>query len=224
VGRLVVLEGIDGAGKGTQTARLVERLRATGRAVATLGFPRYAATLFGQAIGRFLDGRFGALDAVHPLLASVLYAGDRFESRDLLRDLLARHDVVVLDRYVASNLAHQGAKVAEPERAALLEWITRIEYDVFALPAPDLVLLLDLPARAAQQLVARKAARDYTTRQADLHEADADYLERVRDAYRSLAAGAPQWRTVPCLRDGVLRAPDDIAAEIATLVEEFLGE
>lgn len=222
MGRLVVLEGIDGAGKGTQTARLVARLRETGRTVATLGFPRYADTRFGRAIGQFLDGRFGSLDAVHPLLASVLYAGDRFESRDLLRGLLDRHDVVVLDRYVASNLAHQGAKVAEPERAALLDWISRIEFEVYALPVPDLVLLLDLPARAAQQLVARKAARDYTTRAADLHEADADYLERVRTVYRALADAAPSWRIVTCVGDDGIRPPDDIAAEIGTLVEEFL--
>src|SRR5436309_12852628 len=102
---LIAIEGIDGSGKGTQARRLIERLAASGRRAALLSFPRYGETLFGRAIGEFLNGRFGTLDQVHPFLASLLYAGDRFESRRLLAELLATHDVVVLDRYVASHLA-----------------------------------------------------------------------------------------------------------------------
>ncbi|MFM7836280.1 MAG: thymidylate kinase, partial [Planctomycetaceae bacterium] len=104
--RLIAIEGIDGAGKGTQASRLKESLAARGLRAAVLQFPRYSATSFGAAIGDFLNGRFGTLAEVHPQLAAVLYAGDRFESRGLLLELMEQHDVVVLDRFVGSNLAH----------------------------------------------------------------------------------------------------------------------
>ncbi len=98
-------------GKGTQAGRLVSSLRDSGLNVDTLQFPRYSATTFGSAIGDFLNGRFGALHEVHPQLAAVLYAGDRFESRTLLLQMMEANDVVVLDRFVGSNLAHQSAKL-----------------------------------------------------------------------------------------------------------------
>ena len=84
MGVLIAIEGIDGAGKGTQAAQLISGLRERGLSANSLQFPRYSATTFGRSIGDYLNGRFGALDQVHPQLASVLYAGDRFESRGLL--------------------------------------------------------------------------------------------------------------------------------------------
>ena len=127
--RLIAIEGIDGAGKGTQASRLVSSLRELGLTVASLQFPRYAATTFGLAIGDFLNGRFGALNEVHPQLAAVLYAGDRFESRSLLINMMDSNDVVVLDRFVGSNLAHQSAKLEGDARTALIAWIEKIEYE-----------------------------------------------------------------------------------------------
>lgn len=220
---LVAIEGIDGAGKGTQARRLVERLEAAGRRVQLLSFPRYGETLFGRAVGDFLNGRFGKLDEVNPFLVSLLYAGDRFESRDLLAQALASNDCVVLDRYVASNSAHQGSKVSGDERAQLLDWIEQIEFGVYALPCPDLTILLDLPAADAQGLIAQKQARTYTDKKADLHEADAAYLERVRDVYLELAKGSG-WHRVDVVRNGALRSVDEIGEEILAHVERRLGE
>ena len=125
---LIAIEGIDGSGKGTQASRLTVALQARGLRTAMLQFPRYAATNFGTAIGDFLNGRFGSLDQVHPQLAAVLYAGDRFESKQLLLSLISENDVVVLDRYVGSNLAHQAAKLDGDERKRLTQWIEQIEY------------------------------------------------------------------------------------------------
>jgi dTMP kinase len=217
---LIAIEGIDGAGKGTQSALLCQSLRERGRRTALLRFPRYQETRFGAAVGEFLNGRFGALDEVHPQLAALLFAGDRFESREVILEAAARNDVVVFDRYVASNVAHQAAKLDASERARLMQWIESIEYDVYRLPRSDVTVLLDLPATAAQELIARKRKSDrpYTDKAADLHEVDCGYLERVRDVYQTLARHDSQWETIDCLADGALRPVESIAEELQSIV------
>lgn len=219
---LIVIEGIDGSGKGTQAQQLTERLTATGRRVRLLSFPRYRETLFGHAIGDFLNGRFGQLDEVHPFLASVLYAADRFESKQVLADALQQSDVVVCDRYVPSNLAHQGAKLDGAERDELLRTIERIEFEVFALPRPSLVVLLDMPVEIAQRNIAAKKPRNYTDKAADLQEADAVYLQRVRDVYLQLAAIAPHWQRVESVRSGEQRSITEIGDDVLSRVLAIL--
>ncbi len=211
---LIAIEGIDGSGKGTQAARLADAFRANGLRAALLGFPRYEATFFGRAVGEFLNGRFGTLTEANPYLVALLFAGDRFESRELLARELAQNDVVVLDRYVASNIAHQGAKLPEERRGELTEFVERLEYTVYGLPRADLTLLLDLPVAIAQTLVGRKHARAYTEKSHDLQEADADYLERVRQVYRTLAAARTDWEIVACLAGDALRPVEEIASEL----------
>jgi dTMP kinase len=212
---LIAIEGIDGAGKGTQAARLVASLQARGRTAALFGFPRYGDTFFGARVGEFLNGRFGALDAVHPLLAACLFAGDRWESRGRLEELRSGHDFVVLDRYVASNIAHQAAKCAGDERARLANLISHLEFDVYGLPRADRVVLLDLPAEQGRELIARKVRRDYTERAADLQEADLAYQSRVRELYLQLSRNDPAWRVVPVTdRGGSIRTIDDISADV----------
>ena len=221
---LIAIEGIDGAGKGTQTNRLVASLRELGLVVDSLQFPRYGTTTFGSAIGDFLNGRFGALNEVHPQLAAVLYAGDRYESRSLLLEMMDNNDVVVLDRFVGSNLAHQSAKLDGDARTELIKWIEKIEFEVFALPRPQLTILIDMSSQMSRELVARKAARDYTTQEADLQESDLPYLEKVRRCYLALAHSRLDWRTVHGLNDGgSLRTIDDIAAEILTIAQQSVG-
>ncbi|MFM8477820.1 MAG: thymidylate kinase [Planctomycetaceae bacterium] len=219
MGVLIAIEGIDGAGKGTQSAKLVQALRERGLRSDSLQFPRYAATTFGRSIADFLNGRFGALDQVHPQLASVLYAGDRFESRELLLQLLDANDVLVLDRYVGSNLAHQAAKLSGTERTELMEWIELVEYGVFRLPRPQLTIVIDMSSQMSRELVSRKGTRDYTQQQADLHESDLPYLEKVRRCYLALSHSRLDWRTVHGLADdGRLRTVDEVAADILSQV------
>jgi dTMP kinase len=219
---LIAIEGIDGSGKGTQAQRLVKRLQEAGLNSELLSFPRYDKTFFGGAVGSFLNGKFGSLDQVHPFLVSLLFAGDRFESRPLLNAALARCDVVVLDRYVASNIAHQAAKLTGAEREALCRSIEHVEYDLFEMPRPDRVLLLDLSVPVAQTLVAKKGARNYTERAADIQEADANYLGRVREMYRELAAREPNWSVIGCEGTEGLRTLDEIADEIWRIVKPLV--
>lgn len=222
MGYLVAIEGIDGSGKGTQAQRLLSHLQAQGRRATLLSFPRYEATFFGRAVGEYLNGAFGSLEQVHPFFASLLFAGDRFESRDLLREAVASQDVVVLDRYVASNVAHQAARLDGPARQRLIEAIEYLEFELYRIPRPDLVVLLDLSVPAAQRLIATKPRRSYTERSADIQEADAQYLAGVRELYLELAGRDPEWSVVACERQNVVRSIDDIADEIAKRVEKQL--
>lgn len=217
-GILIALEGIDGSGKGTQAALLNEHLKQAGVRTKLLSFPRYQETAFGREIGRFLNGEFGGLDQVHPLLASLLFAGDRYESRDLIFSALAEHDVVICDRYVASNIAHQAAKRTGDERRQLIDWIERLEFDIYQLPQPQLTIWLDVPVAMAQELIARKTKRSYTDQKADLQEADGNYLQRVADVYADLAKSQPGWHRIACVTDGKLRVVDNIAADVFSLI------
>ena len=219
---LIAIEGIDGSGKGTQARRLCEWLPTQGKSTALVSFPRYSETHFGATIGRFLNGEFGQLDQVDPLLAATLYAADRFESKGHLQELLADNDVVVADRYVASNMAHQGAKKNGEERTQLLEWIARTEFGVFDLPRAHLVIHLDLPAETAQELIARKSKRDYTDKAADLQEADREYLASVRQSYLDLAAADDSWQTVSLLDGDRLKSIEEVGEEIAGRVTAAL--
>ncbi len=219
---LVALEGIDGSGKGTHAKRLHDRLCAAGRSIKLFSFPRYSETVFAKSIADFLNGRFGELDSVNPFLASLLYAGDRFESRQVLLDALTENDVVLCDRYVPSNIAHQGAKLPIGQRNEFIAWIQRVEYEIYQLPRPNLVLLLDLPASEAQKLITRKQSRDYTHKRADLQEADRDYLEKVRALYLSFAEAGPDWQIVKCLKDDVLRPISDINDEMWQIIDAAL--
>jgi len=219
---LVAIEGIDGSGKGTQASRLVERLDNEGVSNTLLSFPRYSETLFGDSIGRFLNGDFGPLEAVAPQLAATLYAGDRFESRGPLLEALADRQVVVCDRYVPSNLAHQGSRVDVERQSELIEWIEKIEYDVFQLPRPDAVLWLDLPPQLSQKLIRLKAPRGYTDKAADLQEADLEYQLGVHQVYGSLASRRPHWTRIDGLDPGTgeIRTIDQIAQEVWDAVSQ----
>ena len=219
---LLEIEGIDGSGKGTQAARLVEIARAHGHRVATLSFPTYDGNPFSDAVADYLNGVFGGADEVHPELAGLLYACDRLHARPELVAALADNDLVVCDRYVASNLAHQGSRLDGAARAQLLEWVEAVEYGEFALPRPDLVVLLDAPPDLARELVGRKGARAYTTLEADILESSSGHGDASRAIYRELAESGG-WLVVDAATgDGALRSVDAIAGEIWAAVEPRL--
>jgi dTMP kinase len=222
MGKLLALEGIDGAGKGTQAARVVEEAGSHGYSVASFSFPTYDGNPFSRAVADYLNGEFGTADEVHPELAALLYAGDRFHARPQLVDALERSDLVVCDRYVASNAAHQGAKLEGDARRRLLDWLEEVEFGEFGLPRPELVVLLDAPVALARELVGRKAARGYTTLEADIHEGDADHSGATREVYLELARRG-SWRIVStAAAGGEPRTVDEIAGEVWAAVEPML--
>lgn len=216
--RLLAIEGADGAGKGTTAAEVVRQLGQRGDRVQLISFPRYRATASGAMIGQFLAGELP--HAMAPASVAVLYALDRFESREAILHVMAQSDVLVFDRYIASNAAYQAAKVDDAEAAALMQWIVALETGPFALPLPSLSIYLDTPLATARAQIAQKHRRDYTDRTYDEHEADGALQANVRRRYAELAGGdlLGRWHTVAPVRDG-MRPPADIAAEIIAALD-----
>lgn len=214
---LVAVEGVDGSGKGTQARLLEEHARGAGLGVTVFSFPRYGDNLFATIAGRFLDGWFG--DAA-PELAALPYAGDRWLAKPDIERALADGHLVICDRYVASNMAHQAARTPPDKRPNVLGLITSLEFDVYALPAPDLTILLDVPPEMAQNLVLQKAAREYTDRAQDMLEADARHIAAAQEVYASLVD--PSWRVVEAMRGGELRPAEEIADEVWEAVRSRL--
>lgn len=225
---IIAIEGIDGSGKGTHAKRVEAKLKELGKTVTLFSFPRYQETEFGAAVGEYLNGDFGK--DVHPKLASVLYAVDRFESRGVVRAHNVVQDVVVCDRYVPSNLAHQCAKICDCDPAVdegmdLFRWILEMEHKTFNLPRPDMVICLDLPVKLACKLIELKRKRAYTDKKADLHEADHKYLEAVRRWYQRIGDEllyVPKWRTVNVHEDDEIRPVDDVFEDVWAEVSSVL--
>lgn len=211
---LLAIEGADGAGKATTAAAVADALRARGDRVEVIAFPRYAATIGGHVLGDFLGGRLDR--TATPRSLAVLYALDRLESAGVIAAAMAQSDVVVFDRYIASNIAYQAAKVPDDEAPALIDWIVALETVQFALPRPDLSIYLDTPLDTARRQIAQKQQRDYTELTYDQHEADLALQAAVRRRYAAMAdAGTlSRWQRVEPLSGGTMRPPADIAAEI----------
>src|SRR3970040_1960 len=198
--RFLAIEGIDGAGKRTQIELLCRLLRKRGVAFTRFSFPRYTS-YYGRMVGRFLNGEFGRLADVDAHFSALLYAGDRLEAKREFERALKIGRGVVADRYAASTLAHQGARVQPRQRSAFLKWLLELEYKVHGIPREGLIVLLRVPAAQAQRLVERKAQRKYTRKKKDIQEADLKHLEEAAKVYDRLAKGS-RWITVECFDKG----------------------
>lgn len=214
MGDLIVIEGADGVGKNTASRGLCDALNAAGRSAVVIGFPRYGETAAGVTIGRFLAGEMPV--PVTPRAAAVLYALDRLEWRENLLEAQAKHDVVIFDRYIASNMAYQAAKLEAAEARAMMDWILALEIGQFALPRPTLSIYLDTPWDLARELILKKAQRSYTDKSFDAYEADIALQQRVRANYEAIVVAdlLGPWRIVHASEDGTMRAPGAIVDEI----------
>jgi dTMP kinase len=218
-GKFIVIEGIDGAGKGTQTDLLARAFEQRGIPFVKFGFPRYESS-FGRLIARFLNGEFGPLPAVDAHFSALLYAGDRFEAKPDLEAALNSGRTVVTDRYIASNLAHQAARVPAERRAEFTSWLRQLEYGTYGLPVEDLVIYLRVPAQEGHRLVGLKSARSYTAKSRDLQESDVLHLKAAAGVYDELAQ-APNWVTIECFdaESGKLRSPEEIHRDLLEAVD-----
>jgi len=207
-GTLLVIDGADGAGKATQTKLLVERLRADGLLVETMSFPGYERNVFGKLIKDCLLGQHGDFAALDPRIASTLYAADRFESRPQLVEWLNAGKVVVLDRYVSSNMLHQGSKMVENESALreFLAWNDHVEHVTFGMPRPEAILYLDVPFSVRAELMAKDAVRGVL----DVVEKDEAYQKAAEDCAKQLLASLNNWQTIGCTEGDTLKSIEKV--------------
>ena len=222
---LIVLEGLDGAGKSTQVRMLREYLEKKSPRLTYIHFPRYDSPVYGSLIGEFLRGDFGKIDEVHPKLVALLYAEDRHGAVPEILEGLENGGTVLLDRYVYSNLAYQCAKMPDTESAEQLrDWIINTEFGDFSEPRPDINIFLDVPISFVEESLHRSrkgADRDYLEGKADIHEASMDFQRKVRAMYLRQAAVDKTLTVVECGDEsGAMLPPEAIFEKIKALVDE----
>lgn len=218
MGRLIVLDGIDGCGKTTQFELLSEKLRAMNMPVQTVSFPEYdkpSAAL----VKMYLGGEFAdAAGGVNPYAASSFYAVDRFASYKLYWENAYKNDSLILaSRYTTSNAIHQMSKLPRSQWDEYLFWLEDYEYGKLELPKPNCVIFLSLPLEVSQRLLMNRYDGDSGKK--DIHEADCEYLRQclVSAEYAAQKLG---WRVIDCFKDGNIRSIEDIHEELLRITLE----
>lgn len=221
MGVLVSVEGLDGAGKRTLISGLAAALDARGLRVDSLAFPRYGRSVHADLAAEALHGAHGDLAAsVHAM--ALLFALDRAGAADDLAKSLADHDVVLLDRYVASNAAYNAARLGQSADGEMTRWVGELEFGRFELPVPTVQLLLDVPVEVAAGRARRRAELD-TARELDAYERDGGLQERTAAVYRDLARRDwyGTWWVFRFTGEGSARLTEEmqeLAARLAALV------
>ena len=219
----LVIEGLDGSGKSTQIGLLKEHLETRGIPYKYLHFPRLEEGIYGKLIARFLRGEMGDNDKVDPYLVALIFAGDRWEAKKMIEQWLAEGYLVLVDRYVYSNIAFQCAKLEDPEEQKKLQkWILDLEFENYKLPIPDLNIFLDVPFDfTKERLSAGRTGddRDYLNGQTDIHEQDLDFQGKVRKVYHSLCHEV-DISIVDCAdRNGQMHSTDVIFGHLLKIIE-----
>lgn len=225
-GKLIVIDGIDGSGKATQTKLLAAHLKKAGHKVKTIDFPRYYDNFFGKFIGGCLAGEYGDFIGVDPHIGSVLYAADRLESSKEIRGWLDKGYVVVTDRYVSANQIHQGGKITDvKKRKEFMAWLEVMEYTVFGIPKPNLVVYLDVPFEVSCEWLKNKVAqrkKKYLSGKKDVAEDNLKYLKDSRNSALLLAKENKNWRRIECCTGMVCMLPDVVSEVVFTTVSKIL--
>lgn len=202
-GKMIVIDGTDGSGKGTQTQLLLGYLEEQKVSNKYIDFPRYYTSFHGKMVGKFLSGELGKLDQINPYLASLIYALDRLAARDEMVDWLEEGNVVVANRYTTSSFAFQTVRVPKSEQKDFLKWLYRMEYKEHKLPKEDVVLFLYVPVNVSQKLLVKKAksgARRYLKNgDKDINESDVTYQKKVLRMYLDLAKQYKHWEVIKCV-------------------------
>lgn len=217
-GKLIVLEGTDCSGKHTQGELLVRNLKEKGMLAVYLSFPNYD-TPTGKIVGGPILGKEeispcwfpeGTVQ-IDPYIACLYYAADRKYNIKAVQDYIDQGYYVILDRYITSNMAHQGSKISDrEERFHMFQWIDKLEYWLLNLPKPDKTIFLHMPCEKSIELSIKRGNRDEAEKSSEhLKKAEETYLE-LSELYR--------WQTIQCVEDGNLRPIDEIAQEILKIV------
>ncbi len=222
-GTFIAIEGTDGSGKGTQFAKLVERLKSEGYDVATFDFPQYEqdSSFF---VKEYLNGKYGTAEEVGPYTGSLFYALDRYQASNEIKQAISEGKVVIANRFTGSNMAHQGTKFKHvEERRGFFIWLDNLEFEMLKIPRPDRSIVLRVPAEIAQKLVDQKEKRNYTDKKRDLHEADIDHMKQAVEVYDDLCQLFPRdFDRIDCVRDSKLMDVDAVSKLLWQTIEPLL--
>ncbi len=226
-GKLIVIDGTDGSGKATQVKLLEKKLKNEGKVVKVVDFPEYYKNFFGAFIGHCLSEQYYNFLNVHPKIASVLYAADRFESNKEMRNWLQKGYVVIANRYVSANQIHQGGKIKNAKkRDSFIKWLNQMEYEVFNIPKPDITLYLDLPTEIVLKLLkhreSSKMKRAYLKKKKDVHENDVNFLINSRKSALKLVKEVPNFIKIDCAPSGEILSRQDIHEKIYEKVKKII--
>jgi dTMP kinase len=225
-GKLIVIDGTDGSGKATQVALLSARLKKEGYTVKNVDFPEYYENFFGKFIGHCLSEQYYNFVKVHPKIASVLYAADRFESKDKMTQWLSKGYIIIANRYVSANQIHQGGKIKSAvKRQAFIEWLDEMEYKVFKIPRPNVVFYLELPIDIVKKLINERnkaAARTYLGNKKDVHEKDIDFLINSRNSALWLAKTQKNYVKIECAQKKEILSREVIHEMVYEKVKKIL--
>lgn len=214
-GFLLVIDGTDGSGKATQIEMLTKAMQKIKVSFKTIDFPRYGDNIYGRLVGRYLKGEFGGLDQVSSYLASLAYAGDRMLAKPLMEKWLRQNKLVISNRYVPSNKAHQSAKLPKKEQSSFMKWLDELEYQTNGIPREDLVIFLYVPPVIGQKLVDQKASRGYLGKKGkDIHESNLQYQIDSSKLYLQQAKKEKHWVVIKCTKMDQMRSREEIHAEI----------
>ena len=220
-GKFIVLEGLDGCGKSTQTKMLIEHLEKEGQKCKFIHFPILEQGVYGKLIAQFLRGELNTQENVidsaynvHPKLVALMYACERKEHANIIEEWLNDGYTVIADRYVCSNIAYQCAKTtSRVEKEHLREWILELEFTVNKLPLPDKMLFLDLPREYIENKMLNERTgsdRDYLNGEKDIHEVDDTFQSRVYDEYMKLVDSIDGFVAVRCYDDSGISSIEEI--------------
>lgn len=204
-GKLIVIDGADGAGKETTAKALVEKINSSDmlgrRKVHFVSFPDYSGPFGSILKNLYLSGRLGEIAETEPLVPSIMYAADRASLLSKMYSILNRGEWIVCDRYVQSNFAYQGVRYdSEKEREEFIRLMHEIEYEHIGLPQPDKTIILSLPEDI-------RAKRSKERGEEDINEKNVDLMVKVASEYLRLA-DIFNWTVVDCAPEGEQLSPD----------------
>lgn len=219
MGKLIVLDGLDGSGKTTQFEIIRKELMKS-HSVKAISFPDYDNPS-SALVKMYLNGEIsGSAAGVNAYAASSFYAVDRYASYKIFweEDYL-RGDLIFASRYVSSNAIHQMVKLPESEWDSYLDWLSDYEYGKLGLPKPDMVIFLDMPVEISQRLMSERYNGDESRK--DIHESDIAYLKACRRS-ALFAAGRLDWKVVECSEDGKPLAVEEISKKLLKHINEVI--
>lgn len=217
MGKLIVIEGLDGSGKHTQAVLLRDYLESTGKSVKLVSFPNYDSPS-SSLVRMYLAGDFGTdADSVNPYASSAFYAVDRFASfRTEWKDFYENDGIIIADRYTTSNAVHQCSKLPKDQWDGFLKWLFEFEYKYMDIPEPDTVIYLRTDTAVSQKLMSERYNSDETKK--DIHERDVDYLKRSQVS-ADYCADKLGWNIIECMEKGFMRSVESISDEVKKITD-----